>query len=206
MSFFDTISDIFSGGVGNLIGGGASAYSNWRGQHEANMTNLKIGRENNLFSARQAQINRDFQERMSNTSWQRGIKDMKAAGINPMLAVSQGGASSPLGNSAQGIAQANQQNELSLAVSSAQDAIRLQAELANMKANNEQTRAQTRLTDAQTAGVVAGLPRKQTEAEVWSTAKSFVQKIKTNPSGLYNDPRNRKINFKYIPNPFKRNF
>jgi len=48
-------------------------------------------------------LNRDFQERMSNTSWQRGVSDMKAAGINPMLAFSQGGASAPSGSSASGV-------------------------------------------------------------------------------------------------------
>lgn len=50
----------------------------------------------------QNQINRDFQENMSNTSWQRGVKDMEAAGINPMFTISQGGASTPSGNSGAG--------------------------------------------------------------------------------------------------------
>jgi hypothetical protein len=47
------------------------------------------------FDAQQAQIARDYNTQMANTSYQRGVKDMQAAGLNPMLAYSQGGAATP---------------------------------------------------------------------------------------------------------------
>lgn len=57
----------------------------------------------NAFSSSEAQKNRDWQEYMSNTSYQRAVKDLESAGLNPILAVSNGGASTPSGSSAHSV-------------------------------------------------------------------------------------------------------
>lgn len=69
---------------------------------DANAANAAMFQQVIDFNSAEAQKNRDFQEYMSNTQYQRLVKDLEKAGINPLMAVQGMNPSSPTGSSASG--------------------------------------------------------------------------------------------------------
>lgn len=136
-------------GLLDFAGTAINGVLGYLGAKDTNQANVEMSREN-----------RDWMANMSNTSYQRAVTDMKLAGLNPMLAYSQGGANTPTS------AAPVMQNKLGAAVSSAQQGSQTQAAIQQI----EQSRAQTELIRAE-ADKVRSETLEQTLNSAYKTAQ-----------------------------------
>ena len=127
----------------------------------------------------QAKAQMKFQEKMSNTAYRRAMKDMKKAGLNPILAGRLGGASSPAG------AQANIVNENIGLAQGVSEATNSAFTAASQATAIQQGRAQTDLIAAQAQNVREQTRINRREAEkadtfapLWQIANEFSPQIR----------------------------
>lgn len=138
------------------------------GAERANASREQIAADANAFSAQQ------YANRYQTT-----VKDMQAAGLNPMLAYSQGAGSAPTGQQAQGI-----ENSVATAVEAHNRATQrtlAQAQVANVSADTEVKQKQAALIEAQTQDVKSAERLKDTSANE-ATVRMFSQSNYGNPT------------------------
>jgi len=125
----------------------------------------------NESNRKEARKNRDFQKDMSNTSHQREVRDLEAAGLNPILSANNG-ASTPPGGAAQ------QENVTSGAISSALEAKQVSLMMEKQKEEVSLLKSQKNNTDADTNLKSRGAVRAEIENEALKTVvRPIINKI-----------------------------
>lgn len=153
-----------------IIGAAASL----AGSALTNRSNRGISSRTNAFQARQAQINRDFQERMSNSAVQRRMLDMRKAGINPILA-GKYDATSPAGAPLSGGTAIPAVNELGNAVTSARQSAQASTQIKQAKVQMKNVQAQTKLVNEKTKGEALVNKIKAASGSAADTVAPFLQ-------------------------------
>ncbi|QKI28909.1 VP2 [Kummerowia striata gokushovirus] len=137
-------------GIDDLVTGGMSLIGGLIAQDKTD----ERQRQSQEFNAAMQDKANEFNERMSSTAYQRGMADMKAAGLNPILAYQKGGASSPSSATAS-TSFTPASDLLTPAVSTAMQKARLTQELENMMSTNANLKLQGHQIAEQTINTAA---------------------------------------------------
>lgn len=98
MGILKDIGNAFINSAPGIVGGVVGHFTGLsKSEQQQNAFNAQQADVNRQFQAEQAQISRDWTERLSNTAYQREVADMEAAGLNPQMMYGNvgSGASSP---------------------------------------------------------------------------------------------------------------
>jgi hypothetical protein len=161
---------------GLSLGGAVGGVLGFIGQQQTNQKNWDIAQAANQASAEQAQRQMDFQERMRQTQYQTAVDDMKKAGLNPMLAYSQGGAGTPTGAMGQ-VSTAKVGNTLASAVQGYQSMAMTNADLDQKEALTTNTSAQTLKTEADTIQTAVSIQKILEDTKVSGQQYTNMQKM-----------------------------
>lgn len=123
----------------------------------------------NRANARAARQQQQFEEHMRATQYQTAVADLRKAGLNPMLAYTQGGAGVPQG------ATARTEDVISPAVSSAAQTASVLSAIANQTADTENKREATEQIKAQTANILEDTYLKNRLARLYAYQGSSAQ-------------------------------